>query len=114
MENIDNAPKSWHPTTRWEAKLKDITWSLGNETPRFRHEQWRQGFDKQFGSSLLTIEAGEVLFSLPIDEGFEKFTHWLAQNAIWDRYHTLSQFSAMGGEQLEVSVANSVFRMIFR
>ena len=111
MENTDNAPKSWHPTTKWEAKLKDMTWSWGNETPRFRHEQWREVFDKQLESTPFTIETAEILFSLPISEHFDIFTHWVNENAMWDRYHTLSQFSVMNGEQLEVFVTESMCRL---
>ncbi|KAL8874493.1 MAG: hypothetical protein Q9174_000186 [Haloplaca sp. 1 TL-2023] len=45
-----NAPKSWEPQTTWEAKMKDLMWSYDDQQPRFRHEKWRQVFDKQFHS----------------------------------------------------------------
>ena len=63
----DNAVKSWEPTTKWEAKLKGITWASGDDHPRFRHEKWRQVFEKQLlESTPLTIQAADPLFSLPL------------------------------------------------
>ncbi|KAK3167943.1 hypothetical protein OEA41_004389 [Lepraria neglecta] len=95
-----NAPKSWEPTTKWEAKLKEITWASGDDHPRFRHEKWRQVFEKQLESTPLTIQAADPLFSLPLGEESVKFTHWLSREAILDRYHSQSQFAVLEGEQL--------------
>lgn len=92
------------PATKWEVKLKDITWASGNENPRFRHDQWREVFDKQLESTPLTIQAADPLFSLPIGEETVEFTHWLSRDAIWDRFHTLSHFAVLEGQQLLVSL----------
>ena len=99
----DNAPESWVPTTKWESKLKDMTWASGNDNPRFRHSQWREVFDKQLESTPLTIQSADPLFSLPIGEEIVEFTHWLSPDAVWDRFHTLSQFAVLEGQQLLVS-----------
>lgn len=32
-----------------------------------------------------------------------KFTHWLSGEAVWERYHTLSQFAVLEGQELAVS-----------
>lgn len=99
----DNALKSWEPTTKWEAKLKEITWASGDDHPRFRHEKWRQVFEKQVESTPLTIQAADPLFSLPLGEESVKFTYWLSREAILNRYHSQSQFAVLEGEQLLVS-----------
>ena len=79
---------SWKPATKWEGQLKDITWSFGNEDVRFRHEQWREVFEMQLGSTPFSILAAEPLFSLPLGEESVEFTQWLNPKAIWDRYHS--------------------------
>ncbi|KAF6227315.1 hypothetical protein HO133_008758 [Letharia lupina] len=91
---------TWKPTTEWEGKLKDITWSFGNEDVRFRHEQWRKVFEEQLKSTPFSIQAAEPLFSLPLGEESVEFTQWLSSDAIWDRYHTLSQFAVLEGQEL--------------
>lgn len=98
----DNAPKSWDPTTEREGKLKAIVWSSGNENPKLRHEQWKHVFENQTESTPLTIQAANPRFSLPLGINREKWTHWLEVEAIWERFHTLSQFAVLGGERLEV------------
>ena len=98
----DNAPKSWTPNTQWESKLKDITWSLDDGQPRFRHEKWRQPFEKQLSSTPFTIQAADPLFSLPLGESSEKFMYWLSPEAVWERYHTLSHIAVLQGEVLLV------------
>lgn len=95
-----NAPKSWTPTTAWENKLKAITWSFDDAQPRFRHEKWREVFDKQLGTTPLSIQAADPLFSLPLGENSEEFTYWLTPDAVWDRYHSLSQITVLRGEEL--------------
>lgn len=100
---IDNAPKAWTPSTEWEAKLKEINWSFDDGLPRFRHERWRDIFDKQLSSTPFTIQAADPLFSLPLGEGHVDFEHWLTREKIWDRLHTLSRISVLEGEVLEVS-----------
>ena len=100
---LDNAPESWSPTTEWEAKLKAIIWSLEDDSPRFRHQQWQRVFDSRLKSTPLTIQAADPLFSLPLGYESEKFTYWLSKEAIWARFHTLSHIVVLEGEQLEVS-----------
>ena len=102
--HLDNAPKSWIPTTRWEANLKDIVWASGSENPRLRHEQWKQVFEKQLESNPLSINTADPRFSLPLGEEFHRWTHWLSRDDIWNRYSTLSQFAALDDHALEVSL----------
>lgn len=98
----DNAPRSWTATTAWEAKIKEITWLFDDNHPRFRNEQWREVFDKQLSTTPFTIQAADPMFSLPIGEDSVGFTIWLGREAIWERYHTLSQIAVLKGEELAV------------
>lgn len=59
---LDDAPKSCTPATEWEGKLEDILWSCDDNEPRFRHEKWKQVFDKQLGSTPLAIQAADPVF----------------------------------------------------
>ncbi|CAF9924564.1 MAG: hypothetical protein HETSPECPRED_005598 [Heterodermia speciosa] len=95
-----NAPKSWQPTTEWEAKMKDIVWSFDDSQPRFRHEKWREVFEKQLSTTPFGIQSADPLFSLPLGEQSEKFTYWLTAEAVWQRFHSLSQISVLEGEEL--------------
>lgn len=95
-----NAPKSWTPSTQWEAKVKDITWSFDDSQPRFRHERWREVFEEQLSSTPFGIQSTNPLFSLPLGENSEAFTYWLSPEAVWKRYHSLSQISVLQGEVL--------------
>jgi len=79
-----------------------MTWSFDDSQPRFRHEKWRQVFEKQLASTPFTIQSADPLFSLPLGEASEKFAYRLSPKAIWDRYHSLSQISVLQGEQLTV------------
>lgn len=99
----DNAPRSWTPSTQWEAKLKDITWSFNDTQPRFRHEKWREAFEKQLSSTPFSIQTADPLFSLLLGENSEQFLDWLTPEAVWERFHSLSQISVLQGEQLVVS-----------
>ncbi|MCJ1373466.1 hypothetical protein MMC20_004694 [Loxospora ochrophaea] len=105
---VYNAPLSWTPTTKWEAKIKDITWSFDDKHPRFRHEQWRKVFDKQLSSTPFTIQMADPLFSLPLGEDSVKFTDWVSKEGIWERYRTISHIAVLEGEQMEVSRVLSV------
>lgn len=99
----DNAPKSWEPRTTWEAAMKDIIWSYDDKYPRFRHEQWRQVFDKQLSSNPFTIQVADPLFSLPLGENSVDFVYWLRPQAIWYRFRSLSQIAVLEGRELSVS-----------
>jgi len=49
------------------------------------------------------------MFSLPLGAGSVKFTHWLSREAVWERYHNLSQFAVIEGEEVAVSPIQSSF-----
>lgn len=62
-------------------------------------------FDEQVKSTPLSIIiASDPLFSLPLAEHVEKNEVWLAKDALWDRFNTLSQIAMLEGEEREVSV----------
>lgn len=84
--------------------MREVTWSLEDDHPRFRHEKWREIFDKQLSMNPLSILAAEPLFSLPIGEESVEWSIWLGRHDIWQRFHTLSQISNLEGEQLEVKL----------
>ncbi len=79
-----------------------MTWSFDDSQPRFRHEKWRQVFEKQLASTPFTIQSADPLFSLPLGEASEEFTCWLSPEAIWNRYYSMSQVSVLRGEALTV------------
>ena len=93
---------SWEAATEWEAQLRDITWSFDDDEPRFRHDVWRDVFDEGLKSTPLTIQRANPLFSLPLSEEIFRWTAWLAKDALWERYHTLSQIAVLEGEDLKV------------
>jgi len=101
--NIDdyNAPQSWTIHEGWEKAMRDVVWTFDDDSPRFRHEKWRQVFDEQNASNPLTLHFADPLFGLPIGEDSVEFTSWLSKEDIWSRLRTLSQFAILEGEELE-------------
>ncbi|ETI26992.1 hypothetical protein G647_10091 [Cladophialophora carrionii CBS 160.54] len=101
--NIDdyNAPKSWSVHDGWEKTVKEIVWTFADDSPRFRHEKWRQVFDDQNASNPLSLHFADPLFGLPLGEGSVEFTTWLPKEDIWGRLRTLSQLAVLEGEELE-------------
>ena len=100
--HIDNCEKSYDPTTQWEGKMKEITWTMDDNNPRFRHAKWREVFDEQLKSSPATIQTADPLFSLPLGEDVVKWANWLSKEAIWDRFRTVSHNAVLTGQRLEV------------
>lgn len=98
----DNAPESWEPSTDWEGRLKDVIWTSGDDHPRFRHDKWREVFEQQLATTPLTIQTADPFFSLPLGEESVRFTHWISQETIWERYRSQSQFAVLEGQQLDV------------
>lgn len=92
-----------HPSTEWEAKLKEVIWSVENANTQFRHGEWRKIFDDQLKSTPFTIQSADPLFSLPLGEETETWMVWLSKDALWERFHTLSHIAILTGERLEVS-----------
>lgn len=105
---VDNSQTDWMPTTKWLGKLKDIVRSLDDSTPRYRHEEWAAVFDGRLRSTPFTVLGADPLFSLPLGEGIVKWTVWLSKNDLWDRFHTISHIANLKGEQLEVSLRETV------
>ena len=54
----------WVPSTKWEQKMKEITWSFDDRSPRFRHNAWRTPFEDQTKDSPLTLQTADPMFSL--------------------------------------------------
>ena len=104
----DNGPKSWTATTKLEQTLKDIIVSLEDGHPRFRHMQWKQVFEKQQDTTPLqalkdTFTHHFPQFSLPLGEDTVKWTVWLSDDGVWDRFTTLSQIANLDeGKKEEV------------
>ncbi|EXJ96068.1 hypothetical protein A1O1_01194 [Capronia coronata CBS 617.96] len=88
-----NAPKSWNIHPGWEFTMRDIIWSFDDNSPRFRHEKWRQVFDDQAEST--------TLFRMPLAEDSVNFETCLQKDAVWSRLRTLSQLAVLEGEALE-------------
>ncbi|TVY49012.1 putative methyltransferase-like [Lachnellula occidentalis] len=114
--NVDdyNAPKDWPSRSKWQQKLKDIIYSLEDGQPRFRHLQWKQVFENQQDSSPLQALADTFThhmprFSLPIGEESVDWVAYLTDEAVWDRYSTLSQISNLKGSGRYEEVRKEVF-----
>lgn len=104
--NVDdyNSPNDSRPSTEWETKLHHLTWTFGDELPRFRHDQWRQVFGEQVKKGPLSLlSAGDdQLFTLPLGEHQDRFEVRLTKEKIWERYTTLSHIARQEGEEREV------------
>jgi len=108
----DNAPKIWPAKTEWEQKLKDILTSIEDGHSRFRHLKWKDVFEQQQDSSPLqalkdTFTENVPKFSLPLGEEDIMWTVYLSDEAIWQRYSTLSQIANLENEGKE-KVRNEV------
>lgn len=113
LRKTDNEPASFTPVTQWEKKIKDFNLSLDDGASRFRNEVWKKVFDDQLDTTPLqtlrdTFTHRLPTFSLPIGEDKVSWTVWLTEEAVWERYHTLSQISIMKGEELE-KTKNMIF-----
>ncbi|KAL9080073.1 MAG: hypothetical protein Q9157_001096 [Trypethelium eluteriae] len=97
-----NAARSHVAATSWEAELQDLTWSFDDGAPRYRHEKWKEVFDKQLKSNPLSIIAtADPLFSLPLAAHECKWTVWLTKDDLMKRYWTLSQVAVLEGDEKE-------------
>jgi hypothetical protein len=109
----DNAPKAWVCSTKWEQLLKDIILGLSDGHPRFRHLKWREVFERQPDTTPLqtpqeTSSHHLRRFSLPLGKESVRWTVWLTEEAVWNRYSTLSQIANLKGEEA-VKIRNDVF-----
>lgn len=82
--------------------------------PRFRHLKWRQVFEKQQDSNPLqtlkdTFTHHMPQFSLPLGEESVEWVIYLSDEAIWDRYSTLSQIANLNGSDRFEEVRKEVF-----
>ena len=91
--------------------MREVVWSLNDDQPRFRHQQWRSVFDEQAKTNPLTLHLADPLFGLPIGEAAVEYETWLSKNEIWKRLRTLSQIAILEGSDLE-KVQNSFFDAI--
>ncbi|KAF2757261.1 S-adenosyl-L-methionine-dependent methyltransferase [Pseudovirgaria hyperparasitica] len=103
--NIDdyNQTRRYHVQTEWEGKLRDLTWTFDDATPRFRHEKWQKVFDSQLNLlPVALVKKGNSEFTLPIGKEMEKWvwTSELSKEDLWNRYSTLSQVAVLEGENL--------------
>lgn len=96
--------------------MKDIIWSFDDGEPRFRHQRWKDVFEAQQGSTPLqtlvdTFKHKLPQFSLPLGEETVKWAVWLTEQAIWERYLTLSQIAILNGPDREI-VKRAVFQAL--
>ncbi|RDW63944.1 hypothetical protein BP5796_10446 [Coleophoma crateriformis] len=101
-----NAPKEWEATSKWEQKLKDIVNEHEDGHTRFRHLAWKQIFEQQLDTTPWqtlkdTFAHNMPNFSLPLGEETLKWTIWLTDEAVWDRYTTLSMIANTEGAERE-------------
>jgi hypothetical protein len=96
--------------------LKDIIWSLDDGEPRFRHQKWKDVFEAQQKETPLhalidTVTSRLPQFSLPLGEETVKWAVWLTEEAVWERYSTLSQITVLKGPERE-KVKSAVFEAL--
>lgn len=106
LERADNAPKEWTCRSPWQQKMKDIINSLEDGHVRFRHMEWKQVFEQQLDSNPLqalkdTFTHHMPQFSLPIGEETIEWTTYLSDEAVWERYTTISYFQNLEASKLE-------------
>lgn len=75
--------------------MKDIICSLDDGVPRFWHQKWKGVFEAQQDTTPLqtvvdTFTHRLPQFSLPLGEERVKWTVWLMEEGVWERYLTLS------------------------
>lgn len=98
---IDNSPLSWKIHSGWESKMRDVIWTFDDDSPRFRHDKWREVFDAQVKVNPLALQSDDTLFGLPLGESSVEFETWLSKDDVWSRLRTLSQLAILEGEELE-------------
>ena len=94
--------------------MKDIIARLDDGHPRFRDMKWKEIFEKQQDTNPLQTLKDIVThnlprFSLPIGEENVEWTVYLNDEAVWDRYTTLSQISNLRGSDRFDEVRKEVF-----
>ncbi|QSZ35369.1 hypothetical protein DSL72_008239 [Monilinia vaccinii-corymbosi] len=106
IEDYNSPRDGRETTTKWEQVLKDIVEDGEDGVPRFRHGKWKQVFEEQLDSTPLqtlkdTFAQDLPRFSLPLGEDHVSWTAWLSDEAIWNRFGTLSAISVLGPEEKE-------------
>jgi hypothetical protein len=96
--------------------MKDIIWSLDDGEPRFRHQRWKDVFEAQQDTTPVqtlvdTFTHRLPQFSLPLREELVKWTVWLTEQSVWERYLTLSQIAVLKGAKRE-DVKSKVFEAL--
>ncbi|PQE20023.1 methyltransferase protein [Rutstroemia sp. NJR-2017a BVV2] len=103
----NNSERDGRPAaTKWEQTLKDIIEQNEDGSPRFRHMKWKQVFEDQLDTTPLqtlkdTFTQDFPSFSLPLGEETVRWTVWLDEEAIWNRFNTLSHIAVIEGERKE-------------
>ncbi|KAA8577279.1 hypothetical protein EYC84_007252 [Monilinia fructicola] len=106
IEDYNSPRDGRETTTKWEQVLKDIVEHGEDGVPRFRHGKWKQVFEEQLDSTPLqtlkdTFTQDFPQFSLPLGEDHVSWTVWLSDEAIWNRFGTLSTISVLEPEKKE-------------
>lgn len=111
----DNKPKAWEASTKWAQHLNEWIHSTGvkDGNKRFRDMEWQEVFDRQMKTNPIQIirdtGTGNLpRFSVPLEQDSVEWTHWLSEEALWDRINTLSHVALLEGADKEN--ARSVFR----
>lgn len=111
----DNKPKAWEASTKWAQHLNEWIHSPGvkDGNKRFRDMEWQEVFDRQMKTNPIQIIRDTVTgnlprFSVPLGQDSVEWTHWLSEEALWDRINTLSHVALLEGADKEN--ARSVFR----
>lgn len=96
--------------------MKDIITFLDDGEPRFRHQRWMDVFKAQQDTAPLqtlvdTSTHRPPQFSLPLGEETVKWTVWLTEEGVWERYLTLSQIAVLVATERE-NVRRQVFEAL--
>lgn len=97
----DNQPRDWPAKTRWAKELNDINFSIDDGHNRFRSGlQWMEVFEEQAkaeGGTQSDNHGRRRLFEYPLKDAKIPWTVWLSEEALWERYATLSHISRLEG-----------------
>lgn len=104
----DNKPLSWSAATAWSAHLNNWIHGLATRdvSKRFRDMEWPAVFDAQLKTNPLQVLRDTVTgrlprFSVPLGQEDVSWTHWLTEEALWQRIKTLSHVAVLEGAERE-------------
>lgn len=82
MTRKGNSGVEWESATGWAGSTKQLFWAHQN------HHEWQNTFQEQPSPPLYSRLEGNI----------HQWTIWLAKEAIWDRFRTISRIACQKGD----------------